>query len=140
MLGVSSYSKEYVGACRGQMEAQLAAYWSLLTTKDAAGSAEAATFGVLFFNNLILVLDSYFVHRLRGKEGKDGNPLNEVRMLANSILTGQARLLGDKTIKYKPDTAVLHLDVGDEICVDFSQFVALCEAYFSTIETTFADG
>jgi hypothetical protein len=64
-------------------------------------------------NNLTLVLDSYFVHRTRAIEGKDGNPLNEVRMLCNSILRSKGVLSADKTIKYEADTAVLKLRVGD---------------------------
>lgn len=30
----------------------------------------------LFFNNLTLALDRFYVHRLRMVAGKDGNPLN----------------------------------------------------------------
>ena len=30
------------------------------------------------FNNMTLVLDRYFVHRLRTVTGKDGNPLNQL--------------------------------------------------------------
>lgn len=63
------------------------------------------------FNNLILVLEQCFVHRMRGNESKDGNPLNEVWMLADSILTNHAVLAADKTVKYKPETAVVGLVV-----------------------------
>jgi len=35
---------------------------------------------------MVLVLDSSFSHRQRTMELKDGNPLNEVRVLCNSIL------------------------------------------------------
>ena len=51
---------------------------------------------VRFFNDQVLLLDHMFVHRLTGIEGKDGNPLNEVRVLCNSILLNQGKLQVDK--------------------------------------------
>ena len=69
-------------------------------------------FAPLFFGNLVVVLDGYFVHRTRAIEGKDGNPLNEVRMLCSSILGHDGVLAADGTIKYKPEASVLGLAVG----------------------------
>lgn len=43
-----------------------------------------------------LLLDYMFVHRLTGIEGKDGDPLNEVRVLCNSILLNQDKLQVEK--------------------------------------------
>jgi hypothetical protein len=57
-------------------------------------------FEPVFFNNMALVLEQMFVHRMRGQEGKDGNALNEVRMICNSILLNNKNLQLDSTIKY----------------------------------------
>ena len=84
----------------------------------ATGSSKATTrvaveaFEPRYFNNLTLVLDAYFMHRTRALEGKDGNPLNEVRMLCSSLLTNDGVLAADKTIKYNPETSVLKLRGG----------------------------
>jgi hypothetical protein len=45
----------------------------------------------------------------------DGNPLNEVRMLCDSILRNGGVLAADKTIKFNPAQSVLKLRVGDPI-------------------------
>ena len=96
--------------------------------------SEVDAFEPLFFNNLVLVLDAYFVHRLRTKELKDGNPANEVRVLCESILHNGAKLAADKAIKLKPDASVLGYEVGDEISLDEKRFAKLADAYFVEIE------
>ena len=132
MLAVKTYSQDYIDDCRAAMEAQLAAYEVLSPPAKALASFEP-----LFCNNLTLVLDQYFVHRTRAIEGKDGNPLNEVRMLCTSLLTNHGMLAADKTIKYEPESSVLKLEIGDEITLDRAEFRRLFEAYFAELEARF---
>jgi hypothetical protein len=123
------------------MEAQLAAYKFLVAGADAAKAshlrAAFETFEPLFFNNLVLVLDGCFVHRTRAIEGKDGNPLNEVRMLSTSILSHRGVLTADKTIKYDPEASILKLKIGDEIRIGEARFLALFRAYFAELRRRF---
>jgi hypothetical protein len=83
---------------------------------------------------MILALDHYFVHRGRTMEGKDGNPLNEVRMLCDAIMENKGRMSANKTIRYKPDTAILKFKVGDEIRLDADDFARLSAAFLDEIE------
>jgi hypothetical protein len=85
------------------------------------------------FDNIVLVPDSYFTHRARGREGKDGNPLNEVRVLCNSMVDNDGLLAADKTIKLDASKSVLGY-VGDEILVTEADFVRLSEALFAEME------
>jgi hypothetical protein len=71
-------------------------------------------FEATFFNNMVLLLDYLFVHRLRTVEGKDGNPLNEVRILCNSMLLNDNIMTADKSIKLSPEGSVLKYRVGDK--------------------------
>jgi hypothetical protein len=85
-----------------------------------------------------------FVHRLTGIEGKDGNPLNEVRVLCNSILLYRGKLQVDKlpgwpnsasvSIKLAPEKSVLRLKGGDDIKLSEADFVRLSKAFFVEIE------
>jgi hypothetical protein len=77
------------------------------------------------------------VHRTRAIEGKDGNPLNDVRMICTSILRGAGVLCTDKTIKYKPETSVLGLEIGDEIALDEARFRLLMDGFFAELERKF---
>lgn len=148
MLCMNSYKQEYVDECHSSMESQLAAYKILLTTARAkAGTGSAAfnsavaSFEPLFFNNLVVVLDGFFVHRSRTLEGKDGNPLNEFRMICTSLLQNHGVMCADKTnnktIKYSSEKSVVKLKIGDEIKLTESAFVALFKAFFAEIETKF---
>ena len=68
------------------------------------------------------MLDNLFVHRLRTAEGKDGNPLNEVRVICGSPLENGGALAADKQIKLKPEASVLGYEVGDTIALDEEGF------------------
>lgn len=141
MLAVNTYVRDYIDQCQSRMEAQLAAYEALVSSagrdKTPAVRSAVESFELLFVNNLVLVLDNYFVHRTRAIEGKDGNPLNEVRMLCNSMLRNHGVLCADKSIKYKPETSVLKLQIGDEVRLDQTQFLHLFRAFFAEIRERF---
>jgi len=144
MLCVNSYTKDYIHECRSRMESQLAAYNVFVTTARAKTAASKSAFNSavhsfepLFFNNLVVVLDRFFVHRSRTIEKKDGNPLNEVRMMCNSILQNHGVLSADKTIKFNPAKSILMLQIGDEIKLTELDFVILFRAFFAEIETKF---
>lgn len=141
MLGVKNYTREYVAACRARVERDIAAYSDLLGAagepRGSAGAAALAAFEGVFFNNLVLVLDACFVHRLRTIEGKDCNPLTEVRVLCNSLLQNGNVLTADKAIKLPPEKSVLGLREGDEISLTQADFLRLSEAFFAEIERKF---
>lgn len=144
MLSVNSYAQPYIDGCRSRMESQLAAYNALVAAaranqgpRSSAVAAAVDSFEPQFFNHLVLVLDGYFAHRSRTLELKDGNPLNEVRMLCNSILQNGGVLAADKTIKFNPATSVSKVRVGDEIRLTETDFIRLFKAYFKEIEAKF---
>jgi hypothetical protein len=141
MLAVSTYDQDYIDACRDKVVAQVAAYEAL--AEAARNGAEAGSavdaFEPLFFNNMVLVLDALFVHRLRNKEGKDGNPVNEVRVLSESLVQGDGVLTVPKGIKLDPERSVLHHAPGDEIALSCGDFQRLAEAYFAEMQARYTD-
>jgi hypothetical protein len=134
MLGRADYPIEFIMACRKRAERQLKVYDAL--AKKAGKDMDA--FAPEFFNTMVLALDHYFMHRLRGKEGKDGNPLNEVRMLAASLLENDGIMSKDNTIKYDPGKSITGIAVGDKIVLDRKRFGTLVDAYFDEIAAKFA--
>jgi len=131
MLGVRNYGQDYINNCRARIGMDVAAFARL------ADVPAKADFEPLFFNNLLVVLDACFVHRLRTVEGKDSNPLNEVRILCTSILNNGGTVAPDSTIKYVPAKSVLGLQIGDLISLSSDQFVALNSAFFAELERKF---
>jgi hypothetical protein len=140
MLAVTSYDQDYVDACRARLAALLEAYRTLVAASREDGAAGAAraleAFEPPLFNQLVLALDACFLHRTRAIEGKDGNPLNEVRMLCAGILGGGTLSL-DRTIKYRREQSVLGIAPGDEIRLDEPAFTRLASAFFDEIERRF---
>jgi len=135
MLSMSKYSQQYIDECRAKLEAQVSAYREL--TAAVTDRAAVDRFEPVFFNNMVIVLENYFVHRLRAAEGKNGNPLNEVRMLSTSMLSNNGKLVADKQIRLDPAKSVLRYAVGDEIRVRETDFDRLCKAFFADLESKY---
>jgi hypothetical protein len=93
-----------------------------------------AAFEPHFLNNMVLALDNLFVHRARGLERKDGNPLNEVRLLCESIMNHDGAMCADDTIKIDPAKSVLKYRVGDRINLNVADFILLSSCFFAEIE------
>ena len=138
MLGMKTYERAYVDACRTKIDADVRTF-----KKSGAKGLETP-----FFNNLVLKLEYMFVHRLSGIEGKDGNPLNEVRILSNSIVLNEGKLQTDRLpgwpnsavsgLTLPADKSVLKLKPGDQIRVSEADFVRLAKAFFAEIEKRYA--
>ncbi len=86
---------------------------------------------------MALVLDRYFVHRLRTVTGKDCNALNELEMICDSLMNNEGVLRGSNVIKYVPEQSVVKLDIGDEVRLTATDFERLSAAFFAEIERKF---
>lgn len=80
MLMRADDPKDYVDSVRAAVAANIAAYRALGLSEE-----QRAAFEPGYVQQLLMALDAYFTHRGRGQEGKDGNPLNEVRMITDSL-------------------------------------------------------
>ena len=54
--------------------------------------------------------------------GKDGNPLNEVELMSDSLMNNDGVLRGNNVIKLSPDQSVVKLNFGDRIRLSAAQF------------------
>ena len=131
MLAVTKYEKEYVEGTRSRIDTQVSTYLDLAPTGEEA-------LDIAFFNNLVLALDRYFLHRARGQEGKDGNPINEVRVICDSLVDHAGLMTANKTIKMKAADSLLGYEEGDEIKLNAEQFRRLSEGFFAEIERKFS--
>lgn len=131
MLGTKNYTQEYVDAARARIARQIATFVA------GVGLEPQPELEAVFFNNLLVVLDAHFVHRLRGVEKKDGNPLNEVRVICASILDNEEIMTLDPGIKLTPETSVLGLSGGDSIRLNRDDFIKLASAFLNELELKF---
>jgi hypothetical protein len=128
MLGVKTYDQSYIDASRTATAARIAAFDKL----DDPGAFES-----VYFNTMVLALDHMFMNRLRGVEGKDGNALNEVRVLANSIMENDGVMAADGQIKFK-DGSITDFEVGDRIGLSADDFRRLSAAFLVEIEARYS--
>lgn len=133
MLAKGTYEKEYIESCRAKVGDQL----ELWNSVKKSGGADADALEPLFMMDLVLVMDSFFAHRTRGVEGKDGNPVNEVTMIRDSLHEHGGVFTANKTIKYKPEKSVLGLEYGQEISLTAEDLGKLAPAYFNEMIARF---
>jgi hypothetical protein len=142
MLGRNSYTPQELEHARSAVEQQLAAYRALADAIERTPAVPELTSALealepLYFNNMALVLDRYFVHRVRMVAGKDGNPLNEIELISDSLINHDGVLRGNTVIKLVPGQTVLKLDIGDRIALRAAQFERLAHAFLEEIEAKF---
>ena len=144
MLGMKEYDRDYIDGCRSRVESQTYMFREVAQAARDHGDADLSGLeGALeslefeYFNNMLLVLEGYFVHRLRGVEGKDGNALNEVRVLARSLMENGGTVMEDTQIALDPDRSVLGLRVGEPVRLTLQQYTRLSDAFFREIERRF---
>jgi hypothetical protein len=77
------------------------------------------------------------VHRLRIVTGKDGNPINEVELISDSLMNNDGVLRGSNVIKYVPEQSVTKLKVGDTIRLTEDDFERLSAAFLDELERKF---
>ncbi|MFD9666398.1 hypothetical protein ACFWAY_33080 [Rhodococcus sp. NPDC059968] len=142
MLGRKNYTKEEIDHAEASVAKQVAAYTSLtgaiageVTGKEVFAALE--DFDPLFFDNMVLVLDRYFVHRIRAVTGKDGNPLNEVEIIVDSLMNNDGVLRGISVLKYVSGESVLKLEIGDRIRLSGDDFERLSAAFFAELRSRF---
>lgn len=145
MLGMREYDGDYIDACRSRVETQTAMFREVAQAARDHGDADLSGLeGALesleseYFNNMLLVLEGYFVHRLRGVEGKDGNALNEVRVLARSLMENGGTLMEDSQIPLDPERTVLGLKAGEPVRLTLQQYTRLSDAFFRELERRFS--
>ena len=136
MLAQGTYDADYIADCRGQVEAEITAFDVARSDSDVDDTALDDLEGS-YFAALLLALEMRFVHRLRAKEGKDGNALNEVRLLTRSLMENGGRLLEDPSIALDPTRSVLRIRPGEDIVVRYDDFVRLSRAFFAEIEARY---
>lgn len=144
MLSRNSYDQPYIDDTRAKIESQVNAFKKVVTAAtelpdecEVKLDAAMQAFESVFFNNMVIVLDNYFSNRSRTIEKKDGNPLNEVRVLVSSLINNDGLVVFDKSIKLDPSKSVLRYQTGDEIKVNEKSFARLSAAFFTEIEKRF---
>jgi hypothetical protein len=142
VLGRKDYTQREFDHGKVGVERAVAAYGSLMAaigggSGDANLIAVRQQFEASFFNSMVVVLDRYFVYRLRVVTGKDANPLNEVEILADSVMNNDGVLRVGNVIKWIPDQTVLKLKVGDTIRLTAADFDRLSAAFFADLKRKF---
>ncbi|MGO4597613.1 hypothetical protein [Terrabacter sp. 2RAF25] len=141
MLGTKEYEPDYLDACRSRVESQVAMFREVAQAARDHGDADVSALeGALesleyeYFNNMVIVLEGYFIHRLSSSEGQAGKALHEVRVLARSLVENGGTVMAEPELTLDPDRTVLGLRAGDPITLTLHQFRRVSDAFFREIQ------
>jgi glutamine phosphoribosylpyrophosphate amidotransferase len=142
MLGRKDYTQDEYDQARAAVAQQIASFKKVATIVDKAGGDKKTAaafdgFEAVYFNNMAVVLDRYFVHRVRMATGKDGNAINELELITDSLMNNAGTFRGNNVIKYVPESSVLKLKVGDPIALSLDDFERLADAFFEELNRKF---
>ena len=129
MLGRRTFTQEELDHATAAVDEQLSVYERIAPGDD--------DFEAVYFNNAVLALDRRFVHRIRAVTGKDGNPLNEVELIVESLMNNHGVLRGNNVVKYVPEQSVVGLKIGDPIRLSADDFERLAAAFFADLKRKF---
>jgi len=81
----------------------------------------------------VCAIDHVVVHRTRTIEAKDGNPINKVWVVSNSMMRNGGTRAIATAIKLTPARSVLGREPGDQICLSDADFAKLSGAFFAEL-------
>jgi hypothetical protein len=141
MLGRKNYEPEELDAAKTMVDAHVARFRALRKAV-AAGGDKKATAAVdalepALGNDLAMMLDRFFVHRIRGVTGKANTPLNELELVTESLMLHGGRFRTNKVLKYSAADSVLGLEPGDEIALSVDDVARLADAVFAELNDKF---
>jgi hypothetical protein len=139
MLGRKTFTQDELDAARTMVRRELDVYRRLAgsVNGNADTAAALAALEAPFFNGLALALDRFFVHRVRLVAGKDGNPLNELELLAEALIHHGGVLRESSVIKLVPTDSVSGIGYGERVELRADQFERLADAFFAELQARF---
>lgn len=136
MPGMTEYEQDHIDACRSRIESQVAVFHEVAQAARDHGDADVSRLeGALesleyeYFNNMLVVLDGCFVDR-----GHGGGALDEVRLLARSLMDNGGTVMADPAIPLDPASSVLGLEVGAPVTLTLQQYRRISDAFLREIQ------
>lgn len=127
-------------ACRRLIDPHLCAWSRLARTLRAADDGRQAAPAALapsYLAALVVVVEYAFVDRTPDLEGADGNPLNDVRAIADSVIRADGVMTVSPALARRPETSVLGLAAGDPIARSEADCPHFADAFFTQLEATY---
>ena len=87
---------------------------------------------------MAVALEGWFAHRLRGAEGKDGNPMQEVRRLALVVTPNASCFPTDHSLKWRAEASITGYHPGAILKLSAPVVSRLAAACLHTVQAKFA--